>query len=103
MYKLISEVCSVIVKKLVPVYFPPFNKNRWLKIAKEYEELWNVPHCLGAIDGRHFNMKKPPHSGSAFYNYRSFFSLVLMASCDANRRFTWFNLGDYGEFYFLKI
>ena len=97
MFQIIDEVCSVVSKKLMPLYFPPLDRRSWLKIAKGYQDLWQLPHCLGALDGKHFNMKKPPHSGSAFFNYRKFFSLVLMASCDANRRFTWFNLGDYGE------
>ena len=98
MFKLINEVCSAIVEKLMPIYFPPLTKNTWLKIANEYETLWHVPHCLGALDGKHFNLKKPPKSGSIFHNYKNFFSVVLMATCDAYRRFTWFNLGDYGKF-----
>ena len=98
MFEIIDDVCSTILEKVMPVYFPPLNKIAWLKIASDYEKLWNLPHYLGALDGKHFGIKKPPHSGSVFFNYKNFFSIVLMATCDAHRRFTWFNLGDYGEF-----
>lgn len=98
MFSLIREVCSVIRKLLMPIYSPRINENSWLRITHDYEQLWQLPNCLGALDGRHFGLKKPPHSGSLFYNYRHFFSTVLLATCNAYKRFTWFNLGDFGKF-----
>lgn len=48
---------------------------------------WQFPHCLGAIDRRHIFIKTPANSGSTFYNYKSSFSILLMAVVDANYRF----------------
>lgn len=96
MFKLLKEVCTVIKDVLMPIYFPRIDENSWLQIAHDYEQLWEMPNCLGALDGRHFGLKQPHNSGSLFYNYRHFFSLVLLATCDAHKRFTWFNLGDFG-------
>nr|CAH7719028.1 unnamed protein product [Callosobruchus chinensis] len=28
----------------------------WRNISQSFEELWNFPHCLGAIDGKHVSI-----------------------------------------------
>lgn len=96
MQKILVEVCQAIVDILISIYMPTLDTDTWQKIAKEFETRWNVPHCLGALDGKHFALRKPPNSGSIFFNYKKFFSMVLLAICDAHKRFIWFNVGHYG-------
>lgn len=96
MSNILREVCQSIIDVLKPVYVQDLDKDTWLRISKESEELWNLPHCLGALDGRHFALEKPANSGTIFFNYKKFFSIVLLAICDAHKRFIWFNLGQYG-------
>lgn len=39
--------------------------------------------------------KKPPRSGTMFFNYKRFFSLKLLSTCDAFDRFTWIDVGNF--------
>lgn len=75
---------------------PEPNESIWYSNAEIIIKKTNFPNCVGAADGKHFRIKSPSHSGSNYYNYKKFFSIVLMAVVDANSCFT-MNVGDYGK------
>ena len=39
---------------------------------------------IGAVDGKHVRIEMSTGSGYLFYNYRHFFSILLLALVDAN-------------------
>jgi len=75
----------------------PQSQEEWLAVAKGYEEKWNFPHCLGAIDGKHIQLQAPINSGSQYFNYKSTFSIVLMAVVDADYNFLFADVGCQGR------
>jgi hypothetical protein len=72
------------------------NKEKWLHISQGFQENSDFPNCIGAVDGKHIRIK-PLHSGSLYFNYKSYFSIQLLAICDANYCFIYVNIGDFGK------
>ena len=54
---IISDTCAAIWKRLSEKVFLKPSQENWLKEAKEFEKIWNFPHCIGACDGRHMVMQ----------------------------------------------
>lgn len=48
----------------------PSTEENWLELARDFNDKWNFPHCIGAVDGKHIEMRAPAHSGSVYYNYK---------------------------------
>ncbi|XP_030838369.1 uncharacterized protein LOC593848 [Strongylocentrotus purpuratus] len=66
-------------------------------VARAIVDEWNLPHCLGAYDGKHIRIKKPNKSGSLYFNYKQFFSVVLMALVDSKYHFLLIDVGGVGH------
>lgn len=94
---IVKETCETIWEELQPKEMPPPTKDMWLQITKDFESLTNYPNCIGAIDGKHIRLNCPPNSGSQCYNYKKFFSLVLLAVSDAKFNFTAIDVGAFGR------
>ena len=94
---IILETCEVLWRLLSPVYVSEPSQQQYKDIAKDFKDKWNMPNCVGAIDGKHIAIKCPSKSGSMFFNYKKFSSIVLMAACDAKYTFTAVSVGSYGS------
>lgn len=103
MKNIVAEVCEALVELLVHVYLPDLKQENWKLISDQFEQRWQLPHCIGALDGMHIKVMKPPNSGSLYFNYKKFFSIVLLGLCDAYKRFTWFNVGHFGKIFVFII
>jgi hypothetical protein len=53
-------------------------EGEWLHAGNEFERKWDFPKCLGAIDGKHVKITPSTGSGSFYWNYEGFNSLVLI-------------------------
>ena len=66
------------------------------EVAEGFSSRWNYHNCLGTVDGKHVAMKKRPKAGSFYYNYKGFYSIVLMAVEDAGHKFMYVDVGAEG-------
>jgi len=56
-------------------------------VAKQYQALWNFPHSMGAIDGKHVLLQCSRNSASEYFNYKNVHSIVHFTLVDANYNF----------------
>jgi hypothetical protein len=95
--KILRETMNALCTVLEPECLPAPTKERWVEIEKDFDERWNFPNCCGAIDGKHVRIRAPNCSGSMNFNYKGFFSIVLMAIIDARYRFVLVDIGSSGS------
>ncbi len=95
--KIVKEAVEAVWDVLQPLHMPAPKMEDFIKISRQYYNVWNFPHCIGAIDGKHVKVTCPPNSGSMYFNYKHFFSIVLLAIADADYRFIMIDVGGFGK------
>ena len=93
----INDTCQALWDTLGPEVMPPPTQADWERIEEGFRKRWHFPNCIGALDGKHISLQKPPDSGTLFWNYKGYCSLVLLALVDANYRFIFVDIGEYGS------
>ena len=94
--EVVQEVCQAIIYALLEEFIvTPSTEAQWHAIANAFCQRWKFHHVLGAIDGKHVGIQKPPHVSSGFYENK-FHSIIIVAVIDADYKFIWLNIGTYG-------
>ena len=95
---IVREVCQAIVDEYLDELLTcPSTEAGWREKSDDWYLKWNFPHTIGAIDGKHVACKAPPKSGSTYYNYKGFFSVILFALVDADYKFLWADVEGVGS------
>lgn len=95
---IVQETCKVIWTTLQPTEMPELtSQEQWIDIANKFYQKTNFPNCIGAVDGKHIRCVNPRNEGSMFFNYKKYFSIILMGVVDAEYCFTTIDVGAYGR------
>lgn len=96
-HTIVMDTCKVICEQMLHEMMPKPTEEMWRNIAEDFNNIWNFPNCVGALDGKHIVIQAPPNSGSQFFNYKKTFSVVLLALVDAHYNFIAVDVGAYGK------
>ncbi|XP_069616234.1 uncharacterized protein [Ranitomeya imitator] len=95
--EIVADTCRTLWNVLRDEFIPLPTLDKWLEIAEKFWSICDFPNCLGAVDGKHIRIIKPARTGSEYFNYKKYFSVVLMAIADADCRFIAVNIGAFGR------
>ena len=95
--RIVVETTQIIWNELNALYMPKPNEDQWKRIAERFDLLWNLPNCIGAVDGKHIRIEKLPNTGSTNFNYKSYHFIILLGCCDADGLFTIIETGYTGR------
>ena len=96
--KVVREVCQAILDEYLDEQFTcPSTEEGWRQLSNEWMHIWNFPHTIGAIDGKHVACKAPPKTGSEYYNYMGFFSIILLTMVSSDYKFLWADVSGNGS------
>nr|CAI5846831.1 unnamed protein product [Callosobruchus analis] len=93
---IIRQVSESIVSRMLTLVMPQPTEEIFKSISRKFRSLGDFPISIGAIDGKHVRIKAPKNSGSTFFNYKEFYSVVL-ALVDADNKFVAVDIGSYGR------
>ena len=95
--KFLPEVCRAIQDEFTREYLRcPTTPDEWKGLERGFSIRWNVPHALGAHDGKHVALKKPKNTGALYHNNKGFFSIVMLSLVDGQYKFRWVDAGTAG-------
>ncbi|XP_050096201.1 putative nuclease HARBI1 [Anopheles aquasalis] len=90
--RIIPEVCASLIEVLHDYVKLPQNKEEWLIVSREYENRWNFPHVIGAVDGKYVALKAPMYSDTEHNQTKNSFHVVLLGVLDANSNFMYVDI-----------
>lgn len=88
---------EAICAKFESDHLPYPTEQMWKQSTQGFKEKWGFPNCCGSIDGKHIRIQAPSQSGSLYYNYKGYFSIVLLAIVDPNYKFVAVDIGTCGS------
>ncbi|XP_070389344.1 uncharacterized protein [Dermacentor albipictus] len=94
----IHQTCTVIYEEMKNDFLKrPCTEDEWKDVIGGFNQNWNFPNCVGAMDGKHVLITKPANTGTVYRNYKKSFSIILFTVVDANYKSLYTDVGAPGS------
>ena len=93
-----STVCQKVVKICTKIHFPKTN-DEFKETLVDMDAELQFPYAFATFDGSHLSIKCPSGEQEAmkyYYNFKNFYTVILLGLVDINYRFIWATLGALG-------
>lgn len=90
----LQAIIAVLEEKVILFSSKPED---WKIVADKFQTMWQFPHCIGAVDGKHISFRPPRSDGSKYRNYKGKDSIILLALVDADYKFIFVDIGKNGH------
>ena len=98
------KFCKAVVKKLKPLFLKWPSVDERTVVKRQFQCIWGLPNCVGAIDCTHVNMECPQADLATDYcDRKGRFSIQVQAIVDANMKFLDINCGWAGSVHDSRI
>ena len=68
--KIVKETVEILWDELHPLHMSLPTTESVKNNANEFENVWNFPHVVGCLDGKHIRIVCPTDSGAMFFSYK---------------------------------
>ena len=69
--RIVSETSEAILQVFLQDYMSPSEtEEQWTNIVQVFGDLWQFPHVVEAIDGKHVVIETPVKPGTLHHNYK---------------------------------
>ena len=94
---IVHETINAIVDVLLSTYIRFPCGEALVNAVKGFKEKWNLPQCVGAIDGSHIPVRPPELNHTDYYNRKGWYSVIIQAVVDSDYLFRNVNVGWPGS------
>ncbi|VDO18496.1 unnamed protein product [Heligmosomoides polygyrus] len=94
--KIVREVALATIEVLHDAAFPRPTNRTWMAPLSGFRRS-TIQLPWVQLDGKHIAVVRPSESGSLYYNYKGYYSIVLLALLDADYRCIIYDLGATGR------
>ncbi|KAH6923776.1 hypothetical protein HPB50_006671 [Hyalomma asiaticum] len=91
------EFCAVVVSTLEKEWVKMPSQENMPTHIKEFQAVCGFPQGVGALDGCHIPVSPPKEHATDYYNYKGWYSIVLLALVDHKYLFRYVSVGSPGR------